>query len=90
MFFEHAAHSQEQPPNIRCDVIQRIGIPCPAWRRNGAKLSNHPATIGTERRLQAVLKEPSISVAAVPQRLPGRVEVPSGIQGSQKLLLRQP
>lgn len=26
MFFEHAAHSLEQPPNLRSDVNRRIGI----------------------------------------------------------------
>ena len=26
MFFEHAAHGLQQPPNLRCDVNRRIGI----------------------------------------------------------------
>lgn len=70
MFFEHAVHGLQQPPNLRCDVDRRAGI---------------HAGHGAETALQ----EPSISVAAVHQRFPGRVEAPAETQGSQTLLLRQ-
>lgn len=73
-----------------CGVMSIDGsASMPNNRRNRANLSNHPATRGTDRRLQAVLQEPSLSVAAVHQRLPGRVEAPTGTQGSRTPPSRQ-